>query len=142
MYVLLLSLLGLCLFALLAGWFCQVVLRRRLKRGEITEMPHVQQRRPDGCCGRHAVCERASLLAAASEAVEYYDDEELDAYKGRAADSYTAEEEEQFEEVLTTMRDDEVAGWVRSLQLRGIALPEALRDEVLLIVGEQRFGSD
>ena len=45
---------------------------------------------------------------------------------------------EQFEEVLTTMREDEVAAWVRSLQLRGVNLPDELKDQVLLIVGEMR----
>ena len=39
------------------------------------------------------------------------------------------------------MRDEEVAGWVRSLQLRGIALPNALKDEVYLIIGERRSGA-
>lgn len=140
MPVLLLSLLALGIVAFVAGWIRQKALRRRLKRGEISEMPAITQGRPAGCCGKHAVCERASLLAAASVEPEYYDDEELDRYKGRPADGYTAEEVEEFEEVLTTMREDEVAGWIRSLQLRGIALPEDLRDEVILIVGEQRFG--
>ena len=47
-------------------------------------------------------------------------------------------ETDEFEEILTTLRSEDVAGWVRSLQLRGIELPEALRDEVILIVGERR----
>ena len=38
------------------------------------------------------------------------------------------------------MRNDEVAGWVRSLQLRGIELPDELKDEVFMIVGERRHG--
>mgnify|MGYP000833728849 FL=1 len=36
------------------------------------------------------------------------------------------------------MHEDDVAGWVRSLQLRGINLPDALKDQVFLIVGELR----
>ena len=40
--------------------------------------------------------------------------------------------------MLYTMRSDEVAGWVRSLQLRMIALPNEVKDEVFLIVGERR----
>ena len=40
--------------------------------------------------------------------------------------------------ILYTMRDDEVAGWVRSLQLRAVELPDELKDEVFLIVGERR----
>lgn len=45
---------------------------------------------------------------------------------------------EQFQDILYTMRGEEVAGWVRSLQLRGVALPDDLKDEVLMIVGERR----
>ena len=94
--------------------------------------------RPEGCCGQHAVCEKDSLLAAVSRDVEYFEDEELDRFRGRPSAGYTPEEVEEFEEVLTTMRPDEVPAWVRSLQLRGIELPDSLRDDVILLVGEQR----
>ena len=90
------------------------------------------------CCGQHEVCEKESLLAALSRRIEYYDDEELDRFRGRAADAYNDDECEEFRQVLYTMRSDEVAGWVRSLQLRQVELPDPLRDEVLLIVGERR----
>ena len=40
------------------------------------------QEPPQECCGRHLVCERDSLLAGVSKTIEYYDDEELDAWKG------------------------------------------------------------
>lgn len=91
-----------------------------------------------GCCGQHEVCEKESLLAAVSRRIEYYDDEELDRYIGVSPGSYTAQQEEEFRDVFYTMRDEDVAGWVRSLQLRGIALPDGLKDEVLLVVGERR----
>ncbi len=90
------------------------------------------------CCGRHEICEKESLLAAISRRIEYYDDEELDRYIGVAPDRYTAQQEEEFRDVFYTMRSEDVAGWVRSLQLRGIALPDGLKDEVLLVVGERR----
>ncbi|MBP5514829.1 MAG: phospholipase [Bacteroidaceae bacterium] len=90
------------------------------------------------CCGQHEVCEKESLLAALSKQVEYYNDEELDRFRGRRPDAFSSDETEEFREVLYTMRSDEVAGWVRSLQLRGVELPEELRDEVLMIVGERR----
>ena len=35
-----------------------------------------------------------------------------------------------FRDVLYTTLDVEVAGWIRSLQLRGIELPDDLKDEV------------
>ena len=85
------------------------------------------------CCGLHEVCEKDSLRAL--DGVEYYEDEELDRFRGRT--SYSAEETEEFREVLYTMRTDEVAGWVHSLEQRQVNLPDELKDEVLLIVGEQ-----
>lgn len=100
--------------------------------------PAPESARPEGCCGQHAVCEKDSLLAAVSRDVEYFEDEELDRFRGRPSGGYTPEEVEEFEEVLTTMRPEEVPAWVRSLQLRGVNLPDSLRDDVILLVGEQR----
>jgi hypothetical protein len=90
------------------------------------------------CCGQHEVCERESLLAAAGKEIEYYDDEELDAYRGTAPDEYRDQEIEEFREVLYTLHETEVAAWLRSLQLRDIHLPDRLKDEALLITEEQR----
>lgn len=90
------------------------------------------------CCGQHEVCEKESLLAAVSKQIEYYNDEELDRFRGREGDEYNEPETEEFRDVLYTMRSEEVAGWVRSLQLRQINLPNDLKDEVFLIVGERR----
>ena len=70
--------------------------------------------------------------------MEYYNDEELDRFRGRASDEYTDEEVEEFREVMLTCKDDEVAGWCRSLQLRFIELPDELKDELFLIIGERR----
>lgn len=86
----------------------------------------------------HEICEKESLLAAVSKDIEYYNDEELDVFKGRHSDSYSTAEIAEFGEVLYTLRSEEVAGWIRSLQLREIELPDPLKDEVLLIVGERR----
>ena len=60
-------------------------------------------------------------------------------YIGTAPDRYTPEQEEEFRDVFYTMQSEDVAGWVRSLQLRGIALPDNIKDEVFLIVGERRI---
>ncbi|MDE6702477.1 MAG: phospholipase [Muribaculaceae bacterium] len=90
------------------------------------------------CCGQHAVCERDSLLAAVSQKIEYYDDEELDAFAGRDPESYSAAESEQFRDVLLTLLPDDIAGWARSVQLRGIALPVDVRDELIMMISEAR----
>lgn len=92
----------------------------------------------DECCGLHEICERDSLLSAVSKQIEYYDDEELDEWKSIPANGYTEDQITFFREILYTLKSEEVAGWLRSLQLREIELPEELRDEALLIVGERR----
>jgi len=86
------------------------------------------------CCGQHEVCEKDSLRAVVVQDTDYYEDEELDRFRGRTA--FSEEEVEEFREVLYTMRPDEVASWVRSLERRQVPLPEELKDEVLLIVSE------
>ena len=104
-----------------------------------TSPPEVTKDVPTECCGQHATCERDSLLAAVSKEIIYYDDEELDRFKGRESDQYTDEEAEEFATIFYELREVEVAGWVRSLQLRQVNLPEQLMDEVLLVVRERRF---
>ena len=101
--------------------------------GELPITPPQQE-----CCGLHLTCEKDSLLAAVSEEIVYYDDEELDKYKGRLPDSYDEEEIEQFRDILLTMLPQDIAGWARSLQLREICLPDAVREELLMIVTEAR----
>ena len=83
------------------------------------------------CNGDNDLCEQECMMEAATKEIEYYDDEELDRFAGRAADDYTDEEVEEFSEVLYTMQPDEVAGWNRSLILRGINLPNQIKDEVI-----------
>lgn len=90
------------------------------------------------CCGMHITCERDSLLTAMASGIEYYDDEELDRFRGRNADGYTADETEEFRSVLLTLLPHDIAGWARSIQLRGIELPVDVRDELLMIVAEER----
>ena len=90
------------------------------------------------CCSTHEVCPSEMMLEGCNAEIVYFDDEELDAFKGRAADAYTPEEEEQFRDVLLTMQAEDIAGWARSLQLRGIELPAIVREELLMIVAEAR----
>ena len=91
----------------------------------------------DACCGRHLVCERESLLTTKPEII-YYDDEELDRLSGLDPQTYSEQDIRDLNEVFTTLRSEDVVGWLRSLQLRNITLPEELRDEALMIVSERR----
>lgn len=128
------------IIAALAHWLRGKRYERMLRRGEISPEEIPQEVNPVDmeCCGAHEVCEKDSLLAALSKQIEYYNDEELDRFRGREGDEYTPEEADEFRDVLYTMRSDEVAGWVRSLQLRMVNLPDEVKDEVFLIVGERR----
>ena len=138
MWILVISLLVLATVALILGSYRNRQIRKKIAKGELESFPEVKE--VDGeCCGQHAVCEKESLLAAVSKKIEYYDDEELDEYAGIPSDKYTEEQIEKFRDVFYTMQETDVAGWNRSLQLRGINLPDELKDEVFLVVGERRF---
>ena len=138
MWILIVILIGVALFGLVAGYFYNRNIQKKIDRGELEEAPPVVTVDSE-CCGQHQIGEKESLLAAVSKQIEYYDDEELDRFKGRPSDGYSEEEIEEFRDILYSMQEVDVAGWSRSLQLRGIELPDELKDELFLIVGERRF---
>lgn len=138
MWFLVVALIVLTIVAMVIGKIYYHRIEKKIERGELTEVPDIVEADVE-CCGQHETCEKDSLLAAVSKGIEYYNDEELDRYQGRQSDEYTDEEVEEFREVMLTCQDDEVAGWCRSLQLRGIELPDDLKDELFLIIGERRI---
>lgn len=138
--IILILILIVAIFGLTAGYSYNRNIQKKIERGELEEAPEVVDVDSE-CCGQHQICEKESLLAAVSKQIEYYDDEELDRFRGRPSDQYEEEEIEEFRDILYSMKDDEVAGWSRSLQLRGVELPDELKDELFLIVGERRFES-
>lgn len=138
MYILLIAIALLGCLAALLGLLRNRKYKQMLDRGEIDRLPEVGEPQEE-CCGQHAVCEKDSLLAAVSKEVEYYNDEELDAYQGIASADYLPEQTDLFAEVFYTLREEEVAGWIRSLQLRGIELPDALKDECFMLLAERRI---
>jgi len=138
MWILIVGLVALALLAFLLGCMRNRRLHRKVEAGELDALP-VAQLVDMECCGQHEMCEKESLLAAVSKQIEYYDDEELDRYRGLSSSQYTNKQIEEFRDVFYTMQETDVAGWVRSLQLRGVELPDELKDEVFLIVGERRM---
>jgi len=138
MWILVISLIILAFVAAAAGIIRNRKLQKKVESGELDAMPEVVEVDQE-CCGQHEICERDSLLAAVSQKIEYYDDEDLDQYIGVGPDDYTPEQEDEFRDVFYTMQDTDVAGWVRSLQLRGIELPNNIKEEVFLIIGERRM---
>lgn len=89
------------------------------------------------CCGAHAVCERDSLLSQTDQII-YFDDEELDTIAGIQPDQLTPEQITQLEDIFYSLREQDISGWLRSLQLRNITLPDDLREQALLIISERR----
>ena len=139
MHILIYLLIAAGITALVAGYFHNKSVQKKIDKGELPpDALNIGDVQNMECCGQHETCEKDSLLAAISKEIEYYNDEELDEYRGTPSDQYTAEQIEEFRNVLFTMREDEVAGWVRSLQLRAVELPDELKDEVFLIIGERR----
>ena len=104
--------------------------------GKGHDTPIVEKQTCSTCNGDNAKCEQDCMMEAATQPIEYFEDEELDAFRGRPSDSYTDDEVEMFADTLYTMRHDEVAAWCRSLNLRGIQLPDELKDEVVMLVSE------
>ena len=88
----------------------------------------------DECCGEHEVCEKGKIKRALRTDIEYFDDEELDRYRGTASDEYDDEAVEEFREVLYTMYPTEIEDWLKSLELREVALPDALKDELFMLM--------
>lgn len=87
-----------------------------------------------GCNGYDPTCEQECMMVAATKDIEYFDDEELDRYKGRQSDQYTDKEAEEFSEVLYSMKPEEVKDWNRSLVLRGINVPDQIKDDLVMMI--------
>ena len=86
------------------------------------------------CCGEHEVCEKGKIKRALRTDIEYFDDEELDRFRGTQPDEYDDEAVEEFREVLYTMHPSEIEDWLKSLELREVALPDALKDELFMLL--------
>jgi len=139
MFVLILSLIILGVIAAIAGSIRYARLHKKVERGELDKMPEVKiltDCGADTCAVEEGLCELDCILNSSKD-IEYYDDEELDRFKGKDSDTYSEEDEEEFRNIFETMRPNDVPGWVRSLQLREIALPDGLKDEVFLVYNEQ-----
>ena len=88
------------------------------------------------CCGKHVVCEKQKLAEARMRSAQYFDDEELDRFKGRSSDGYDDQEVEEFRYVMYTMRQAEVREWMECLQARDIELPDELKEECYSMMNE------
>ncbi len=86
------------------------------------------------CDGTDDKCEQVCMMEAATREIEYYDDEELDRFRGRQSNQYTDEEAEEFANILYTMQPQEAKGRNRSLILREINIPNQIKDELITMI--------
>lgn len=118
------------LIAILAFLIAGFLLLRKFRKDAPATDDHHDHTPVDGvCCGKHTVCDKGYDNKSL-----YFDDEELDRFKGKEQKEYTEEEIEEFRQVLYTMKPEEVDLWVHCLQTRGIEMPSAVKDEVLLML--------
>ena len=118
------------LIAILAFLIAGFLLLRKFRKDTPATDDHHDHTPVDGvCCGKHTVCDKGYDNKSL-----YFDDEELDRFKGKEQKEYTEEEIEEFRQVLYTMKPEEVDLWVHCLQTRGIEMPSAVKDEVLLML--------
>lgn len=121
-------------------------LRGRKKKGD----PGYQEPKPEpvkaGCadasCALHDMCPSEAVIACATKGITYYDDEELDVFKGRNASDYSEREIEQFRDVLYTLQPADLLGWEQSVKKRGIVLPAAIQDEFFMLYREADKGTN
>lgn len=134
------------LLGIIAFFFISLIINNYIqqKRGNTQEretpepLIKLPKTSEEECCGKHETCEKDSLIAAFSAQPDYFDDEELDRFATRPPDSYTAEEVDEFREVFYTMLDEEKPRWIRSLSMRLIAIPDAMKDEILMVITDLR----
>lgn len=88
---------------------------------------HHEEDCAEGGCGLVSVCNKSKK----DENVVYFEDEELDSYKGRKADEYSEDEIAEFEYVLDTLLPKDVAPWLNSLCARELSLPASLRQKAI-----------
>ena len=139
MWILIISLIVLAAVSAIAGIIRNHYLKHKIANGEISEMPEVKMVLD---CGADSceldeglgTCSLDCMTPIVKKKIDYYDDEELDAYTGRPSDQYGEDENEEFRNVFYTMQEEDVPGWIISLQQRGINLPDSLKDEVLMVL--------
>ena len=122
-------------------YICKFFTERYMRKKEMNEAAspdkahlHSADDCSDAGCAMRYVCSGKE-----KDEVMYFDDEELDRFKNRTADSYSIGEVEEFREVMATMRGDEVASWLNSLCSREINLPVSLRQEAIALVNKNKI---
>lgn len=132
MKVLLLIFVGVGFLVALGTWLSNIFSKKNKESGQEEEE---QFQIPNSCCGAHEVCEFEEMLQNPNEII-YFEDEELDRFKGMSANGYNDTQIDEFRDVLYTLKEDEIKIWLLSIERRQIQLPSILRQEALMMVAE------
>lgn len=80
-----------------------------------------------GCCGGTS-CFNAKIKN--KPLIVYFEDEELDRFRGRNGEDYSAEEIREWQEVLRTILPEELAAWSKSIHFRRLLMPRSVVEEL------------
>ena len=103
-----------------------IYLRKMLKAndGKVPQEPcHTPDHTCSGCCGG-TECFNAKLKQKPH--IVYFEDQELDRFRQRNGEDYTSSELQEWQEVLQTLRPEEVSAWAKSIQLRRLPIPKSI----------------
>jgi hypothetical protein len=127
----------LVLVGILVGLFLLLALGTWLSNrfGKQTSEPEEKTTISLDCCGAHEICDFEEMLNNPDEIV-YFEDEELDRYKGVNPNEYEDEQIDEFREVLYTLDGEEVRKWLLSIERRKIQLPSVLKQEAIQLLAE------
>ena len=61
MWILVIILIGVVIFGLIAGFFYNRSIQKKIERGELKEAPEIKTV-DEECCGQHEICEKVSKI--------------------------------------------------------------------------------
>lgn len=112
-----------------------ILVRENKKRAKTEDTEEIASTPASDCCGAHDVCEVEEIFLDET-IIEYYDDEELDAFKNKDEKQYTSNQIDQFREILYTLKTNEIRYWLLSIERRQIKLPTILLSEARMLLAE------
>ena len=132
------SIYAICGIVLIALVLFMSYINRNRKQGAVVVEDHHHDKDDSECCGKHAVCEKQRLADARLNGAYYFEDEDLDRFRGLDSGSYQDDDIEEFRYVMYTMQPEEVMEWIESLTAREIELPDELKEEAFAIINETK----
>ena len=103
MLILIIGLIILAGIAMAVGVLHNRQIQKKIESGELKTASEIVEADAE-CCGQHEICEKESLLAAVSKKIEYYDDEELDRFRGRPSNVIMKKKWKNFEKSCTLVK--------------------------------------